>query len=136
MFLMNLYGREIEDVLGRNSVSYETIISHDSERDKSFENLEYLCETLVHGGVTKKSIVLSFGGGCLTNVVGLAAGILYRGIRYVEMTTTFMAMTDSSLSNRQAVNGRQGETSVRHILCADIYFRRHPLSENGKYFSP
>jgi 3-dehydroquinate synthetase len=43
------------------------------------------------------------------NIVGLAAAMIYRGIRFVEMPTTVMGQTDSTLSNKQAVNGRRGK---------------------------
>lgn len=107
--LLDLYGKEILDLLDENDVVHEALTIKDSENDKTFSNLEYLCEELVARGVTKGSIIIGFGGGCLTNIVGLAAGMIYRGIRYVEMPTTYMGITDSTLSNKQAVNGKQGK---------------------------
>lgn len=107
--LFRLYTQEIIDVFKSNGVLHEIITIEDTESDKTFKNLEYLCETLVAKGITKGSIAIGFGGGCLTNIVGLAAGLVYRGIRYVEMPTTLIGITDSTLSNKQAVNGRQGK---------------------------
>ncbi|MBP1626867.1 MAG: hypothetical protein H6Q00_1342 [Holophagaceae bacterium] len=107
--LLDLYGKEILDYFEANGVVHEALTIKDSEGDKTFSNLEYLCEELVARGITKGSIVVGFGGGCLTNIVGLASGMIYRGIRYVEMPTTFMGITDSTLSNKQAVNGKQGK---------------------------
>lgn len=107
--LLGLYGKEIIGVFENNNVSHEVHTIEDSENDKTFANLENLCESLVAKGVTKGSIIIGFGGGCLTNIVGLAAGIIYRGIRYVEMPTTLMGVTDSTLSNKQAVNGKKGK---------------------------
>ncbi len=107
--LLDLYGLEILSLFEKNNIIYETVTIKDSENDKTFSNLEYLCEELVARGITKGSIIVGFGGGCLTNIVGLAAGMIYRGIRYVEMPTTYMGITDSTLSNKQAVNGKQGK---------------------------
>jgi 3-dehydroquinate synthetase/DNA-binding IclR family transcriptional regulator len=107
--LLDLYGKEILDLFEENGVVHESLTIKDSENDKTFSNLECLCEELVARGITKGSIVIGFGGGCLTNIVGLASGMIYRGIRYVEMPTTFMGITDSTLSNKQAVNGKQGK---------------------------
>nr|WP_320132379.1 IclR family transcriptional regulator C-terminal domain-containing protein [uncultured Holophaga sp.] len=107
--LLDLYGKEILDLFEANGIVHEALTIKDSENDKTFSNLEYLCEELVARGITKGSIVIGFGGGCLTNIVGLASGMIYRGIRYVEMPTTFMGITDSTLSNKQAVNGKQGK---------------------------
>lgn len=107
--LGNLYGNEITDMFTDKGIPYEVLTIDDTEHDKSFANLENLCDTLVNSFITKGSIVIGFGGGCLTNIVGLAAGLIFRGIRYIEMPTTFMGITDSCLSNKQAINGKYGK---------------------------
>lgn len=108
-FLLDAYGEELTDVLQRNGIEHHVITIEASESTKNFSTLEYLCEALVERNVSKASIVIGFGGGCLTNIVGLAAGLIFRGIRYIEMPTTLMGITDSTLSNKQAVNGQHGK---------------------------
>lgn len=107
--LHSLYTEEIVKIFNENDIAHEVLTIDDSENDKTFTNLENLCEQLVAKGITKGSIIVGFGGGCLTNIVGLAAGLIYRGIRYIEIPTTYMGVTDSCLSNKQAVNGKQGK---------------------------
>lgn len=107
--LNQLYGAEITGVLEKNDIPYQLLTIPDSEQDKSFANLERLCDQLVDRFITKGSILIGFGGGCLTNIVGLASGLIFRGIRYIEIPTTFMGVTDSCLSNKQAVNGKFGK---------------------------
>jgi 3-dehydroquinate synthetase len=107
--LSGLYGKDILEMFKNNSINYKVAIIKDGEGHKNFQNLEYLCETLIEKNISKGSIIIGFGGGCLTNIVGLAAGLIFRGIRYVEMPTTLMAITDSTLSNKQAVNGKGGK---------------------------
>ena len=53
--------------------------------------------------------MISFGGGTVGNIVGLAAGMVYRGIRFIEVPTTMTGQTDSTLSNKQAINGKTGK---------------------------
>src|SRR5439155_5915380 len=43
------------------------------------------------------------------NVTGLGAALVYRGIRFVHVPTTVTAQTDSTLSNKQAINGAMGK---------------------------
>lgn len=107
--LLDLYGIYISDMFKDNSINHQVVILNDGEDHKNFQNLEYLCETLVERNISKGSIIIGFGGGCLTNVVGLAAGLIFRGIRYIEMPTTLMGITDSTLSNKQAINGKYGK---------------------------
>ena len=80
-----------------------------SEQEKTFETLEKICNEAIQRGVTRDSILIGFGGGTLTNIAGLAASLLYRGICYVEVPTTFLCQTDSSFSNKQAINGPEGK---------------------------
>lgn len=107
--LFELYGCEIKHALWNDGLECIVVTIEDGEDHKNFKTLEYLCETLVSLKVSKASIILGFGGGCLTNIAGLAAGLIFRGIHYVEMPTTLMGITDSSLSNKQAINGARGK---------------------------
>ncbi len=107
--LSGLYGAEVLNSLARAGLECSTILIEDGEDRKNFHTLEALCETLVEENVSKASVIIGLGGGCLTNIAGLAAGLIFRGIHYVEMPTTFMGVTDSSLSNKQAINGRRGK---------------------------
>jgi 3-dehydroquinate synthase len=81
----------------------------DGESAKSFSILASLCEELVELGATRDTVLVALGGGVVGNITGLAAALLYRGIRFVEVPTTTTALTDSVLSNKQAVNGRRGK---------------------------
>ncbi|MFN9622888.1 MAG: 3-dehydroquinate synthase [Cyanobacteriota bacterium] len=76
------------------------------ESCKRFTDLEAVLEGLIAAGASKRSILISFGGGAVGNLVGLAAGLLFRGVRYIEIPTTMTGQTDSVLSNKQAINGR------------------------------
>ena len=107
--LKSLYGPSIEQSLASSALPLETIAIEDGEDKKTFRSLEFLCETLVERGVSKASLIIGFGGGCLTNIAGLSAALIFRGIHYVEMPTTLMGVTDSALSNKQAVNGMHGK---------------------------
>ncbi len=93
----------------QNYFSCEKIVIESRERNKSFDSLRDLCEKLIRDGVTKDSIVVAHGGGMIGNLAGLAAALIYRGIRFVEAPTTFLAQTDSVLSNKQAVNSSVGK---------------------------
>lgn len=71
--------------------------------------LEEVLEDLISAGASKRSILIAFGGGAVGNLVGMAAALLFRGVRYIEIPTTMTGQTDSVLSNKQAVNGRSGK---------------------------
>lgn len=76
----------------------------DGEASKSLANFEKLVKRVLDKGITKRSIILAFGGGVVGNVAGFLAGTLFRGIRFAHIPTTFQAQTDSALSRKQALN--------------------------------
>jgi 3-dehydroquinate synthase len=106
--VFRLHGRQLYDEARRYFPCHVEFLPA-GESCKSFDALARLCESFVDHNISKKSIVIALGGGVVGNLVGLAAGLTYRGVRYVEVPTSMTAQTDSTLSNKQAVNGRKGK---------------------------
>ena len=107
--LLERFGGALTTALAGSDITCEVIAIADSERDKNWENLRSLCEQLVSRGVTKDSLLLALGGGVLGNLVGLTAALIYRGIQFIHLPTTVTSQTDSTLSNKQAINGAMGK---------------------------
>jgi 2-deoxy-scyllo-inosose synthase len=76
----------------------------DAEWGKSLDSLGRLVTELITHGATRASVVVAVGGGNVSNVAGLAAALLYRGIRLVQIPTTLIGMSDAVLSLKQGVN--------------------------------
>ena len=75
-----------------------------TEKNKDLSNLGNLLEDLINVGITRNSCILALGGGTLGNMVGFAAGLLYRGIDFIHIPTTILACSDSVLSLKQGIN--------------------------------
>ena len=142
--LFELYGKEIYEKLEEKFPCHLEFVPP-GEKCKYFPVLEQMCENLIAKGVSKKSILLAFGGGTVGNVVGFTASLIYRGIRFVEIPTTMMAQTDSTLSNKQAVNGRTGKNhfglyhapifiwaDTRYLKTELLFYRRSGIAEGLK----
>lgn len=74
------------------------------ETAKTIEEVSRLAGLALQHGVTRRSVVIALGGGVPGNLGGLLAGLLFRGIRLVHIPTTLIAMHDSVISLKQAVN--------------------------------
>ncbi len=107
--LLRLLGGPLLRALRQAGVPCEPVLIQESEAQKDWGTLGGLCEELAARGATRDSILIALGGGVIGNVVGLAAALLYRGVRFVEVPTTVLAQTDSTLSNKQAINGCRGK---------------------------
>lgn len=107
--LFDIHGKNLFERIKKKYSSTTLNFLPASEGSKTFKVLSETCESLIQQNVSKKSILISFGGGGVGNLVGLAAGLIFRGIRFIEVATTFTGQTDSTLSNKQAINGNSGK---------------------------
>ena len=85
-------------------IPFERHVIGSTEENKTFENLDSVLSTFLSAGVSRKSIVMPVGGGITSNLFGLAASLLFRGIRLVHMPTSFLNAHDAVTSMKQAVN--------------------------------
>jgi len=66
--------------------------------------LSGIYETLAAAGVDRRGALIALGGGSVGDVAGFAAATWMRGISYVQMPTTLLAMVDSSIGGKTAIN--------------------------------
>ena len=71
-----------------------------------------LMESALALGADRGSVVVALGGGITGNVAGLMAALLFRGIRLVHVPTSLIAVLDSVMSLKQAVNASVGKNLV------------------------
>jgi 3-dehydroquinate synthase len=74
------------------------------ERSKDFATLERVLEAMVQAGLDRKCALVAFGGGVVGDLGGLAASLCLRGIDCVQAPTSLLAMVDSSVGGKTAVN--------------------------------
>lgn len=88
-----------------------TLLMGVGEMAKSFVTVERLCEQAIGAGVTRRSLIVAFGGGVVGNTAGLMAALLFRGIRLLHVPTTLLAASDSVVSLKTAVNSRSAKNA-------------------------
>ena len=92
------------------------------ESSKSLEGLGRLFDWMLHGGVERSDAAVAFGGGVVGDLVGFAAATVLRGIGLVQVPTTLLAMVDSSVGGKTAINHAAGKNLIgafyqpRHVL--------------------
>ncbi|HUY46781.1 MAG TPA: 2-deoxy-scyllo-inosose synthase [Streptosporangiaceae bacterium] len=83
-----------------------------SEQAKTIRTVDDLARQAFTSGATRRSVVVALGGGLAGNVGGLLAHLFLRGTRLVHVPTTLLAMSDSVLSLKQAVNSPVGKNHL------------------------
>jgi len=89
-----------------------SIVLKPGEPTKSFRELVALSEALLEMGLERGDLVVAFGGGVIGDLAGFAAGILRRGIRFVQIPTSLLAQVDSSVGGKTGINTRQGKNLI------------------------
>jgi 3-dehydroquinate synthase len=79
------------------------------ERSKNMETLARLLEFMAEHEVTRSDLLVALGGGVTGDLAGFAAAVYLRGIRYVQIPTTFLAAVDSSVGGKTAVDLAAGK---------------------------
>lgn len=82
------------------------------EATKSWPHLQETVEWLLAQKVERGDVVIAFGGGVIGDLVGFAAAILRRGVRFVQVPTTLLAQVDSSVGGKTGINSPHGKNLV------------------------
>lgn len=84
----------------------------DGEIYKNLETISALYDSFVGLGLDRKSVVIALGGGVIGDTVGFAAATFLRGVPFVQIPTSLLAMVDSSVGGKVGVNIPQGKNLV------------------------
>jgi 3-dehydroquinate synthetase len=76
----------------------------DGEAGKTLAQLEKAASKLLAAGLTRRSLVVSIGGGAVSDAAGFLAATFMRGVAWVAVPTTLLAMVDAALGGKTAVN--------------------------------
>ena len=84
----------------------------DGERGKTLAQLERAAGKLLAAGLTRRSLVVSIGGGAVSDAAGFLAATFMRGVPWVAVPTTLLAMVDAALGGKTAVNLPRAKNAV------------------------
>jgi len=93
-----------------------TLVLPGGEAIKSLDRLEEIYQWLSDSRVTRDGTIVGIGGGTILDLVGLAAGTWKRGVNFVALPTTLLAMVDAALGGKTAINtaGLKNPVGVFH----------------------
>ena len=83
-----------------------TIVIGATDTHKTLDSLSHVWEALGEGGATRHSLLINIGGGMVTDLGGFAASTFKRGINYINIPTTLLAMVDASVGGKTGINFR------------------------------
>ena len=106
-----------------------------TDQHKTLESLTHVWSSLQRGGATRHSLMVNLGGGMVTDLGGFAASTFKRGLNYINIPTTLLAMVDASVGGKTGINfgglkNEIGVFSTARSVILDTQFLRTMDAEN------
>jgi 3-dehydroquinate synthase len=108
--LLSLYSGRIEAWSRHLRLTIHAV--PDGEQHKSIETWKSILDALVAARLERTAVILAFGGGVVGDMTGFAASSYLRGVNYVQVPTTLLAMVDSSVGGKTGVNHPAGKNLI------------------------
>lgn len=89
-----------------------SVILPAGEESKNLELVSYLWKDFLENGLDRKSTVIALGGGVVSDVAGFAASTYMRGIEWIAIPTTLLAMVDASLGGKTGFDLPEGKNLI------------------------
>ena len=107
-----LYGERAAASLERSGLRVERFLLEGGEDCKSLQTYGELLRFLAQKRVTRADTLVALGGGITGDLTGFAAATWQRGMDFIQVPTTLLAMVDSSVGGKTAVNLGTGKNQV------------------------
>ena len=108
----NLFGKRL--LLGLRQAGCKALLLSVpvGEGSKSQKRKTSLEEAMLKAGIDRRGVVLALGGGVIGDLAGFVAATYMRGIPYIQLPTTLLAMVDSSVGGKTGINTFHGKNLI------------------------
>ena len=99
-----LFGKALEDSLSASGFSVISYVFTAGEASKNGETFLEILNFLAENEMTRSDFLIALGGGVVGDITGFAAATFLRGVSYIQIPTTLLAMVDSSVGGKTAID--------------------------------
>ena len=104
-----LYGADTEGALKRSGFEVCRFAIPHGEENKNLSVWATMLDFLAENHLTRSDVIVALGGGVVGDMAGFAAASFLRGIRFMQIPTTLLAMVDSSVGGKTGLNLAAGK---------------------------
>ena len=115
-----IYLDDLKSQLKKLNFEFHYYIIPAGEFSKSLKTVENIYEKLSSDLISKNDIIISLGGGVVSDISGFVASTYKRGIKLINIPTSFLAMIDASIGGKNAVNLNSGKNLVGSFYFPDL----------------
>ncbi len=107
--VVELYADEVKSVLENAGYDVAVYAFPAGEENKGMESILGICNACIENKLDRKSMIVALGGGVVGDMAGFAAAIYMRGIRFVQIPTTLLSQSDSSVGGKTGIDFAQSK---------------------------
>ena len=103
------------------------VVVDPSEHSKSFTSYESVINTLLQNHISRNDLIVAFGGGVVGDLAGFVSATVLRGVDFIQIPTSLLAMVDSSIGGKTGIDTAYGKNLVGVfkqpiLVITDTYF--------------
>jgi 3-dehydroquinate synthase len=110
--VFSLYGSKVEGILRDAGFGVNFFVMPPGEETKSMDSAIKIYDFLVEHRTERDDTIVALGGGVVGDLAGFAAATFLRGIRWVQVPTSLVAMVDASIGGKVGVNHPEGKNLI------------------------
>ncbi|KAG8850054.1 3-dehydroquinate dehydratase (3-dehydroquinase) [Tulasnella sp. 330] len=95
-----------------STARFLSLVIPPGETSKSRDGKANIEDFLLKSACTRDTVILALGGGVIGDLVGFAAATFMRGVRFIQIPTTLLAMVDSSVGGKTAIDTPHGKNLI------------------------
>jgi shikimate kinase/3-dehydroquinate synthase len=107
-----LHGQRLRAAVAATGMRIEAMVLPPGEETKSLPMLGRIFDVALERGLDRSCWVMAAGGGVVTDISGLVSALWMRGLKWVGIPTTLLAMVDASVGGKTAVDHGMGKNAV------------------------
>lgn len=107
-----VYAPRVAEALRRLDLRVELVELPDGERNKNYASLSQCLSAFAHADLVRDDLVVTVGGGMVSDLAGFAAGMWNRGMATIHVPTTILAQVDAAIGGKTAIDLPEGKNLV------------------------
>ncbi len=107
-----LYARRVAAFLRTNGYTPRVLEIPDGEKYKTLDTARTVYDRLIDAQLDRRSTIFALGGGVIGDLAGFCAATFWRGVPFIQIPTTLLAMVDASIGGKVAVNLPRGKNLI------------------------
>jgi shikimate kinase/3-dehydroquinate synthase len=110
--VFSIYGAKVKKVLKSDGFEVNCCLVPPGEATKNIDQAVKIYDFLIEHRVERNDVIVALGGGMVGDLAGFVAATFLRGLPWLQVPTTLVAMTDASIGGKVAVDHRRGKNLI------------------------